>query len=89
MAPVGSIGRQAARKRFLKNTVYGRTPLFVRAVLYWIYRYFFRLGFLDGKAGFVFHFLQGLWYRMIVDAKLDELKRNWTPPDEIKRPAVR
>ena len=27
---------------------------------------------MDGRAGFVFHFLQGFWYRMIVDAKLYE-----------------
>lgn len=74
--PLGGIGRQAARKRFLKNSVYGHAPLFARAVLYWIYRYFFRLGILDGKAGFVFHFLQGFWYRTIVDAKLHELQHN-------------
>ena len=35
-------------------------------------RYFLQLGFHDGRAGFVFHFLQGFWYRVLVDAKLME-----------------
>jgi hypothetical protein len=34
-----------------------------------------RLGFLDGKEGFIFHFLQALWFRLLVDIKLDELQR--------------
>ena len=44
-------GNPIERKRWLKNGVYNRAPLFLRAILYWIYRYFFRLGFLDGKRG--------------------------------------
>ncbi len=54
---------------------YYRLPLFWRAFLYFIYRYFFRLGFLDGRAGLIFHFLQGCWYRFLVDAKFHEYKR--------------
>jgi glycosyltransferase involved in cell wall biosynthesis len=71
-----AIGGQAARRRFMKQTVYARTPRFLRAFLYWWFRYFVLLGFLDGKAGFVFHFLQGFWYRLVVDAKLYELERS-------------
>lgn len=67
-APAG----QAGRRRRLKFSVYGRAPLFMRAFLYWVYRYFFRLGLLDGVPGLVFHFLQGFWYRFLVDAKLYE-----------------
>ena len=44
----------------------------MRAFLYFGYRYFLRLGFLDGRAGLVFHFLQGCWYRFQVDALLYE-----------------
>jgi hypothetical protein len=33
-----------------------------------------RLGFLDGKEGFVFHVLQGFWYRLLVDINIDELR---------------
>lgn len=61
---------QAARTRWLKERVYGRVPLFLRALLYWVYRYFLRLGFLDGKEGMMYHFLQGFWYRFLVDTKI-------------------
>ena len=54
-------------------------PLYVRPMLYFIYRYCFRLGFLDGKQGFLFHFLQAFWYRLLVDVNLEELRR--TPAD--------
>jgi len=57
-----------------KKKFYYRLPLFCRAFLYFIYRYFFRLGFLDGKEGLIFHFLQGFWYRFLVDAKIYETK---------------
>jgi len=58
-----------------KKKIYYRLPLFCRAFLYFIYRYFIRLGFLDGKEGLIFHFLQGFWYRFLVDAKLYEMKK--------------
>ena len=67
-------GSQAQVKRWLKYKVYLRLPLFVRPFLYFLYRYFIRFGFLDGKAGLIFHFLQGFWYRFLVDAKLYERK---------------
>lgn len=63
---------QAHSRRWVKENIYGRTPLFVRPFMYFIYRYFIRLGFLDGREGLVFHFLQGFWYRFLVDAKLYE-----------------
>jgi len=43
--------------------------------MYFFYRYFIRLGFLDGKEGFLWHFLQGWWYRTLVDARIWEVKR--------------
>lgn len=63
---------QASRKRFIKNNGYYRLPLFLRAHLYFIYRYYFRFGFLDGKEGKIYHFLQAYWYRFLVDAKIYE-----------------
>ena len=66
------VGTEVARKRFLKNAIYRRSPLFLRALAYAFLRYVILLGFLDGRAGFVFHFLQGFWYRLIIDAKLYE-----------------
>jgi glycosyltransferase involved in cell wall biosynthesis len=63
---------QAGAKRRLKQNVYLRLPPFWRALLYWFYRYFLKLGFLDGTQGLIYHFLQGFWYRFLIDAKLYE-----------------
>lgn len=71
---VDRVTGQAARRRWLKVNVYRRAPPFARAVAYWAYRYFLLLGFLDGLPGLVFHFNQGLWYRLLVDAKLREAR---------------
>ena len=68
-------GSQAEKKRWLKEKVYNNFPLFVRPFFYYIYRYIFRFGFLDGKEGFIFHFLQAFWYRFLVDAKIYEEKK--------------
>lgn len=68
-------GNQAERKRWLKYLLYYRTPLMRRAHWYFIYRYLIRLGFLDGKEGLAFHFLQGYWYRFLVDAKIMEQQK--------------
>jgi len=54
--------------------LWSRLPLFIRPSLYFIYRYFLRAGFLDGKEGFIFHFLQAYWYRLLVDINLDEIR---------------
>jgi glycosyltransferase involved in cell wall biosynthesis len=70
-------GAQPERRRWLKRNLYLRAPLFLRAFLYFGYRYWLRLGFLDGRAGLVFHVLQGFWYRFYVDAKLWEAQRPW------------
>lgn len=58
-----------------QKTLYNRIPLFLRAVLYFIYRYFVRMGFLDGLSGFLFDFFQGWWYRNLVDAKIWKAER--------------
>lgn len=68
-------GKQAGVKRWLKEEVYARLPSGFRAFAYFVYRYVVRLGFLDGQAGTAFHFLQGFWYRYLVDAKVSETKR--------------
>ncbi|MFC5408944.1 glycosyltransferase family 2 protein [Larkinella bovis] len=65
-------GTQEQRKRYLK-VKYASLPLFTRPLVYFFYRYFVRLGLLDGRPGLMWHFLQGLWYRFLVDAKLYEV----------------
>lgn len=62
------------RTLFLKKYWY-KMPLFVRPFLYFFYRYFLRLGFLDGKQGFIYHFTQAFLYRLLVDIELDDLLR--------------
>ncbi|MGC2321000.1 MAG: glycosyltransferase family 2 protein [Terriglobales bacterium] len=69
------LGNPIERRRWLREGFYWRLPLFLRAFLYWFYRYFVRLGFLDGKEGMIFHFLQGFWFRFLIDAKLYESRK--------------
>lgn len=68
-------GNQAGVKRWVKEVVYAHLPSGLRAFAYFFYRYVIRLGFLDGQAGTAFHFLQGFWYRYLVDTKVIEVKR--------------
>lgn len=68
-------GAPDRRTAYLKQLWRG-LPLYVRPCLYVLYRYVLRLGFLDGKQGFIFHVLQGFWYRLLVDINLDELRRS-------------
>ena len=68
------LSEQAAAKRRKKHQ-YARQPLFWRSFAYFVYRYFFKLGFLEGKEGFLWHFLQGWWYRTLVDAKIWGIKQ--------------
>ncbi|MGC8742909.1 MAG: glycosyltransferase family 2 protein [Verrucomicrobiia bacterium] len=73
--PSRVLGTQEKRKRWLKENFYSKMPLFFRPFLYFLYRYFLKLGFLDGKEGLIFHFLQGFWYRFLVDAKIYEIEK--------------
>jgi glycosyltransferase involved in cell wall biosynthesis len=65
---------QAASKRRKKHK-YARQPIIWRSFAYFIYRFVFKFGFLEGKEGFLWHFLQGWWYRTLVDANILEIKR--------------
>jgi glycosyltransferase involved in cell wall biosynthesis len=67
-------GNQEQKKRWLKHK-YASIPLFIRPTIYFLYRYILKLGFLDGKEGLIWHFLQGFWYRFLVDAIIYELCR--------------
>ena len=71
-------GTPIERRRWLKTNLYYRMPLFIRCVVYFAYRYFLRLGILDGYTGFVFHFLHAFWYRFKVDTHILKKKFNWT-----------
>jgi len=65
---------QAKRKRFLKEKIYSTLSPGVRASLYFFFRFVLRFGFLDGYKGFLFHFMQGYWYRLLVDINVEEFE---------------
>ena len=75
-------GTEEQRKRWLKLR-YVKAPLFLRPFINFTYRYFFKGGFLDGKEGFLWHILQGFWYRMLVDAKIYEIKKKYKHDDSL------
>ena len=62
-------------KRFFKESFYNKLPIGLGPLLYFLYRYIFLLGFLDGRVGLIYHFLQGFWYRFLVESKLVEYKK--------------
>ena len=69
------LDRKAKLKRKIKFGIYYKLPLGSRAHLYYWYRYYFKLGFLDGKEGKIFAFMQAYWYRYLVDAKIYEQEK--------------
>ena len=67
---------QPEKAKKLRDGLYYRLPMFLRAKLFFWYRYYLRLGFLDGTPGYIFAFLQAYWYRTLVDAKIYERNLN-------------
>jgi len=67
------LGNTDERFSWLRDRWLG-LPLFIRPVIYFLYRYVLAGGFLDGRAGFLYHMLQGLWLRLLVDWKTLELR---------------
>ena len=58
--------------RLLLRRIYNKLPLIIRPFIVFIYRYFFRLGFLDGYPGLIFALLHGFWYNIIIDVRIYE-----------------
>ena len=73
----------------MKEKAYAKTPLFVRPLIYFIYRYVFKVGFLDGKEGLIWHFLQGFWYRFLVDAKIYEISKKMEKEEQNIQEVIR
>ena len=67
------IGKDGAFIRKAKSG-YQRLPLFWRGVIYFFYRYFLTGTFLQGRAAFVYCFIQAWWYRTLVDGILIEVQ---------------
>ena len=68
------ISKQAEKKRLRKHR-YAKQPLFWRSFAYFCYRFFLKGACLEGKEGFLWTFIQGWWYRTLVDAKVYEIKK--------------
>jgi glycosyltransferase involved in cell wall biosynthesis len=66
-------GNHVERVRWVKKNIYYPMPLFLRPLLYFIYRYIICFGFLDGVYGLLFNFLHAFWYRLVVDIKIREM----------------
>ena len=71
-------GTVVEKKRYLRN-IYNNAPYFVRPVGLFLYRYFIRLGILDGMEGLIFWTLQTFWFRFLIDAKLYEARKRTQP----------
>jgi glycosyltransferase involved in cell wall biosynthesis len=69
-----NLSEQALKTRN-KKLKYVKMPLFLRAFLFFAYRYIYKMGFIEGQEAFLRHFFQGWWYRTLVDAKIYEIKQ--------------
>ncbi|WP_175632292.1 glycosyltransferase family 2 protein [Pedobacter ghigonis] len=66
-------GNPNEKKAWFKR-LWWKLPLGIRPYLYYGYRMIFQLGILDNKTARKFHYLQGLWFRKLVDKKINQLK---------------
>lgn len=78
-----SASKQAAFKRWAKESVYNRLPFWLGPFGYFMMRMTIQGGFLDGRQGLIYHFLQGFWYRFLVGAKVLEFERALVVADGI------
>lgn len=74
----GSPDERTARRKQL----WWKLPRYVRPMLYLTQRMIFQLGFLDGRTGIIYHFLQSFWFRLVVDIKIDEILKQ---QDDVKK----
>ena len=81
-------GSQRERKRWIRQRIWNRLPPLVRPFVYFTYRYLILGGFLDGKAGLVYQFLQALWFPLLIDVKYLEMRREQTLQREQNREAA-
>jgi len=75
-------GAQAERKRWVRHYVWERLPPLIRPLFYFFFRYIIKGGILDGKQAFTYHFLQALWFPMLIDIKYLEMKNKANKSDE-------
>ena len=84
------LSKKTKTMKNIKFKIYYRFPMFLRALVFFIYKYFLRLGFLGVWQGFIWCFLQSFWYRILVDIKILEInnimkKNNFTFKEAVKK----
>ena len=73
--------KQLQKQRKKKFGFYYKAPMFLRSWLWFVYQYYFRLGFLDGREGYLYCFFENYWYRFLVDARIYEHDKARGEPD--------
>lgn len=66
--------KELQKTRNKKFGLYYKAPMFLRSHWLFLYKYFIKGGFLDGKEGLIFTYLECYWYRFLVDAKIYEFQ---------------
>jgi hypothetical protein len=77
------LGNSAERKRFIKHYIWPHLP--GRAPLFFLYMYFFRLGFLDGLHGFQFCVMHAVFQQFVVVKQWEQKQRNKGAPENVIR----
>jgi len=68
---------EGREKILIREKIWDRIPLLLRPFLLFIYCYFLKLGFLDGKEGLIYHLLWALWYRLLIYIKVREIQNEF------------
>ncbi len=76
--------KEILKQRKKKFGFYYKMPRYFRAWMWFLYNYIFRGGFLDGKEGLIFCFLECYWYRLLVDAKIFEYEKTGGEFEKLK-----
>lgn len=77
------LGNQAERKRFIKQHIWPHLP--GRAFFFFLYMYFFRLGFLDGRHGFHFCVMHAIFQQFVVVKQWEQKHYKQTSPENTAR----
>lgn len=70
------------RTRRMKFGFYYKLPMFLRAWMLFIFNYYLKGGFLNGKEGYIYTYMYSRFYRTLVDAKIYEQLKNPKPIEE-------
>ncbi len=68
-------GSPVQKKRWIRRHLWNHLPLLSRPFFLFFRNYFLKGGFLDGRAGFIYHVLWSFWFHFLVDTKILERRR--------------